>query len=63
MDRLLTLQSVMDIVGFKQSWIYKQMAAGAFPKPRRLSAKAVRWSEAEVQAWVRRQVDGEAGAA
>lgn len=63
MDRLLTLKSVMDMVGFKQSWIYREVAAGRFPQPRRFSAKASRWSEAEVQAWVRRQVDGEAGAA
>jgi prophage regulatory protein len=39
--------------GLPRSTIYELMARGAFPKPIRLSARAVGWMESEIAAWQR----------
>lgn len=39
--------------GLTRSAIYELMAAGAFPKPCRISARAVAWPRAEVDAWIK----------
>jgi predicted DNA-binding transcriptional regulator AlpA len=36
----------------KVTAIYDAMSRGEFPRPFRLSPKAVRWSEAEVEEWI-----------
>lgn len=39
--------------GLTRSAIYELMAAGEFPKPVRISARAVAWPRGEVDAWIR----------
>ena len=46
--RLLTLRNVMEVTAMSRSAIYAGMAAGAFPQPIRIGARAVRWIEGEV---------------
>ena len=49
---LLRRREVEQLTGFKRSNIYKLMATGAFPRPVKVGARAVRWREADVTAWL-----------
>ena len=51
-DRLLKLAEVKEIVGMGHTWLYEQIKAGAFPAPVKLSEKASRWRESEVNDWI-----------
>ena len=50
-DRLLTRTEVEQRTALGRSSLYRLMRRGEFPEPYRISAKAVRWSLAEVEAW------------
>ncbi len=52
---LLRLKVVEGIVGMSKSWIYEQIARGAFPEPIRLSVKCSRWRAADVAEWLSAQ--------
>ena len=52
MDRLIKIQEVTERVGIGRSSIYKLMRASGFPLPLKLGGRAVRWSVAELDAWV-----------
>lgn len=52
---LLRLKVVEGIVGMSKSWIYEQIARGAFPEPIRLSTKCSRWRAADVTEWLSKQ--------
>lgn len=50
--RLIRLNEVENFTGLKKSTIYALMReGGGFPHPVRLTARAVAWREAEIQAW------------
>lgn len=51
-DRLLRMTDVKGRVGLGKTKIYALIAEGRFPKPHRLGAKAVRWSERDITQWV-----------
>ena len=51
-DRLLKRQEVEARCGLARTSIYRMMRAGAFPKPLRVGARAVRWSETEIEQWL-----------
>ena len=51
-DRLLTRSEVQQRTGLGRSSLYRLMRSGAFPEPFRISAKAVRWSQREIEAWI-----------
>ncbi len=52
-DRLIPFKDVSRITGIKSiNTIKAQEARGEFPKRRYLSEKCVRWSEAEIIAWM-----------
>lgn len=46
--RLLRLAEVIVMTGLSRSTIYELIAAGVFPRPIRIGARAVRWYEQEV---------------
>jgi prophage regulatory protein len=46
---LLTVQDVRAITGFSRKFIYREEAAGRFPKPVKLGT---RWIAAEIHAWI-----------
>ena len=53
--RLLTLREVCEMTGLSRSSIYAMMAAGQFPQPIRIGARAIRWYERyenEVRAFI-----------
>lgn len=51
-QKVLRLPTVQDRVGLSRSAIYEMMNQGRFPKPVRLSAKAVGWREADIDRWI-----------
>lgn len=51
MDRLLRRPEVEAQVGLSRSTIYRLMDADAFPKPLKVSTKAVRWRQSDLDAW------------
>ena len=50
-DRLLRLDNVIELVGFKSSKIYALIASGEFPRPIKIDS-ASRWRESVIQAWI-----------
>jgi len=48
MPKLLTLREVMAATALSRSTVYALMAESRFPKPIRISSRAVRWVEQEV---------------
>lgn len=51
--RILRRPEVEARTGFKRSQLYKLMAEGSFPRPVKLSVRAIGWREADVDAWLR----------
>ncbi|MEP7328159.1 MAG: AlpA family transcriptional regulator [Betaproteobacteria bacterium] len=44
-------------VSLSRSTIYERIAAGTFPAPVKLGARAVGWIESEVDDWIRERVN------
>ena len=59
--RLVRLPEVMARVGLKRSAIYQRMSEGRFPKSRSLGPKCAVWVDAEIDAWIRKIADQDAG--
>ena len=59
--RLLRISEVVALTGLSRSTIYEWSADGRFPPPVRLSGRAVRWVEAEVEAWLRERMEKSPG--
>ncbi len=54
--RILRRREVETLVGLRRSAIYAAVAAGRFPAPVRLTARAVGWLDTEVMAWIHARV-------
>ena len=52
MDRWITRKQVEALTLLSRSTIYRLMRAGRFPLPKKVSDRAVRWSESEVREWM-----------
>ena len=50
-QRLERLPAVMARTGMSRSWLYKQMAAGRFPKALKIGS-ASGWKASDVDAWM-----------
>ncbi len=50
--RVQRLPEVESVCGIKRSQIYTLMAAGKFPRPVKLSERAVGWRARDVAAWL-----------
>ena len=50
--RLLRLREVIALTGLSRSTIYRKMRDGTFPDALKIGARAVRWLESEIQAWL-----------
>lgn len=50
-DRLLRLPEVKAETGLSRTSIYREMAAGNFPRPHQLTKRCVAWWQSEVEAW------------
>ena len=51
-DRLLNRAEVEARTALSRSSLYRKMRNGSFPEPLRVSVRAVRWSSAEIEAWI-----------
>ena len=54
--RILRLPEVLERIGLCRSTLYNRILAGEFPGQISLGGRAVGWIEAEVDAWLERQV-------
>jgi prophage regulatory protein len=54
--RVLRRKAVEAKTGHSTSTIYEKMAAGEFPRPIKLGARAVGWIEEEVDSYIERRV-------
>ena len=50
--RILRRPEVEQRTGLSRSAIYALMAAGGFPKPLKLTAKAVGWTDSSIDDWI-----------
>ena len=57
MTTILRLPVVMARTGLSRSTIYAKVAAGEFPEPISLGARAVGWISDEVEAWLIARVE------
>ncbi|MGH8242003.1 MAG: helix-turn-helix transcriptional regulator [Steroidobacteraceae bacterium] len=53
---ILRLPAVKARTGLSRSTIYLGVSARTFPKPIRLSARAVGWLESEIDRWIAAQI-------
>jgi prophage regulatory protein len=51
-DRHLRRVAVEELTGLSRSTIYDLMAKGAFPRPVRLTGRAVAWPESAIAEWL-----------
>lgn len=51
-DPMLKLPRVMELCALAKSTVYAYMAAGAFPRPRKVGARAVAWRQSDVAIWL-----------
>lgn len=57
--RLLKLKDVVSETSLGVSTIYRRMDQGTFPKNRALSGGRVAWTEADIEAWKQRAINGD----
>ena len=51
-EKHLRRRAVEEITGLSRSTIYDMMGKGQFPRPVKLTGKAVGWPESAVSAWL-----------
>lgn len=56
-DRMLRRKEVEAITGRSRSSIYEGMAAGTFPKPVKIGARAVAWPESVIRQWIAERME------
>lgn len=49
---LYRLRDVVTITGRKRSTLYRDIAAGTFPRPVQLGPQSVAWKKSELDAWI-----------
>lgn len=56
-EKFSRLAEVEAITGLKKTALYQLMAEGEFPRPYKLSGRAVGWKKSEIDEWIKsRQV-------
>lgn len=50
--RIERLPEVLARIGMGRSWVYESIKNGKFPRPAKLSARAVGWRSTDVDAWI-----------
>jgi len=50
-EKFITLQDVVQIVGFKKSTIYKMIKKGVFPPPIKIG-RSSRWKLSNIKKWM-----------
>lgn len=57
-DALLRRAEVIARTGLKISTVYDRMRKDDFPRPVKISAKAVAWRESEINTWIKQRTTG-----
>ena len=50
-EQYFRLADVKRLTGLSRSSLYEQMQRGVFPRPIRISTRAVAWRESDIVAW------------
>jgi prophage regulatory protein len=61
--RFLRLPEVRNRVPYSRATIYRLIAAGQFPRPYSLGARAVAWLESDLTAWIEARLSAPAASA
>lgn len=56
-SKILRLPDVKDRTGLSRSSVYLRISENRFPKPISLGGRAVGWIEAEVEEWLKHQIE------
>jgi prophage regulatory protein len=59
-QNILRRDAVERMTGLPKSTLYAKVAAGEFPKPIKLGARAVGWLEHEIAAWQQARIEARA---
>jgi len=51
-QKLIRRPEVQELTGLSTSTLYEQMKRGDFPRPLRISARAVAWRLADINTWL-----------
>ena len=51
-ERHLRRPKVKEVTGLSDSTLYRMIAAGKFPRPKRIGERAVGWPESEIAKWL-----------
>lgn len=51
-DRYLRRKEVEEMTGLSRSSIYRMMHQGEFPRPYRITQRAVRWLQSDIKQWM-----------
>lgn len=51
-ERILRLKAVLARTSISRATIYRKVAAGTFPRQRKLNARCAGWLESEIDAWM-----------
>lgn len=51
-DRLLREAQVLELVPVSAATLWRSIKRGEFPRPIRISVRAVAWLESEIHAWI-----------
>lgn len=51
LDRILRRTEVLHLTGLSKTVLYDRIAKGTFPKPVKISARAVGWWESSIIGW------------
>ena len=55
-EKFIRLPEVMSLVGLKRSAIYQKMQKNEFPKPYKITKRAVAWLLSDIQHWISEQL-------
>ena len=56
-NRVIRLREVKNMTGLSKASIYVKMKSENFPKPIKISSRAVAWPEKEIFAWLREKIN------
>ncbi|TNE40983.1 MAG: AlpA family transcriptional regulator [Sphingomonadales bacterium] len=51
-NRILRLRTVLARTGLSRSTLYRQIAAGTFPRQIQISMRCIGWYESDINAWL-----------
>ena len=57
MQKILRIKNVVEVTGLSRSTIYRLFNAGKFPRPIKLSERAIGWHESVIQNWIVEKAD------